>query len=280
MRRLWKLCALLLAFALLLSLCACAKPEENQDDSKNEPVSTQDVAPESDEPTPETEEPNSETQETEEVWTPGGPVEAKVSTGYEGTSTITGSDDKEYTRSYSLPVIEMPGPYIEALNAEIAEFANKYSRSNITYEYYFAHQFLTVIVTMCSADGNTDSDSYGIEAYKVYTVDIEKCRLATAEEILAVAGLTWDEFWEKNIVAQMAEFYNNRYGYSFDGLSDEYQDEDNVREGTRVANEYAMETDYINSPAPFFGKDGSLYAFGYTYQIAGEFGYSSLVPLE
>lgn len=269
---------------MLLSLCACAKPEENQDDSKNEPVSTQDVAPETDEPTPETEEPNRETQETEEVWTPGGPVEAKVSTGYEGTSTITGSDGKEYTRSYSLPVIEMPGPYIEALNAEIAEFANKYSRSNITYEYYFAHQFLTVIVTMCSADGNTDSDSYGIEAYKVYTVDIEKCRLATAEEILAVAGLTWDEFWEKNIEAQMAEFYNNRYGYDFDGLSDEdkayYWNEDNARACTQEVNEYGMREDYMDSPAPFFGKDGSLYAFGYTFQIAGAGAYDSLVPLE
>lgn len=264
------LCAL--AAVLVLSLCACG-PQEAAEPSAELPTepSTMSAPLTTEAPTqPPTTEPEITEPETTEEWLPDGPVEPEVITAYSGTA-ITERKPPE-TCTFSVPRIVMPGPYIEEINREIKErfYDDSVSYGYSKYESYVCGNYLTVIITHTNSMLGLDT----IEGYDVYTVNIEKCRPATREEILEAAGVTEEEFLEKNVAAQIKAYYDNRYGYDFSYL--EYVDEENVTACTWSL----LNMESVPKPYPFFGKDGSLWAYGMTYQPAGVGFYASLVPLE
>ena len=275
MKKLKSVLFCLLAAVLVLSLCACG-PQEAAEPSAELPTepSTMSAPPTTEAPTePPTTEPEITEPETTEEWLPDGPVEPEVITAYSGTAIWPGKPSKECT--FSVPRIVMPGPYIEKLNDEIREtfFVNAEDYIVSNYRSYVCGNYLTVIMTYkyCWV-GESD-----IEAYTVYTINIEKCRPATREEILEAAGITEEEFLEKDIAAQVKAYYDNRYGYDLSLFS---FDEAHVESETKyLANKNVEET---GQPLtyPFLGEDGSLWACGLTYQPAGQGSYLSLVPLE
>ena len=275
MKKLTSVLFCLLAAVLVLSLCACG-PQEAAEPSAELPTepSTMSAPPTTETPTePPTTEPQITEPENTGEWLPDGPVEPEVITAYSGTAIWPGKPSKECT--FSVPRIVMPGPYIEEINREIKEcfYDDSVSYDYSRYESYVCGNYLTVIIySHISATGDAAE-----EEYTVYTIDIEKCRPATREEILEAAGVTEEEFLEKNIAAQVKAYYDNRYGYDLSILG---FDEAHVESATRdLANKNVEKT---GQPLafPFFGEDGSLWACGLTYQPAGQGSYFSLVPLE
>ena len=275
MKKLKSVLFCLLAAVLVLSLCACGPQEAAEPSAElpTEPPATS-APPTTEAPTePPTTEPEITEPETTEEWLPDGPVEPEVITAYSGTA-ITERRPPE-TCTFSVPRIVMPGPYIEEINREIKEcfYDDSTFYDYSKYESYVCGNYLTVIIySHISAPGDAAE-----EEYTVYTIDIEKCRPATREEILAAAGVTEEEFLEKNIAAQVNAYYDNRYGYDLSFFS---YDEAHVEGATRVlANKNVEET---GQPLtfPLIGEDAHIWACGLTYQPAGQGFYLSLVPLE
>ena len=266
MKKLTSVLFCLLAAVLVLSLCACG-PQEAAEPSAELPTepSTMSAPPTTETPTePPTTEPEITEPETTEEWVPDGPVEPEVITAYSGTVISTVFGEQECT--YSVLRIEMPGPYIEEINNEIREryYENADGYAYSRYRSYVCGNYLTVVITRKSCMIESKE-----EGYDVYTINIEKCCPATREEILETAGMTEEEFLEKAFAAQVKAFYDNRYDYDYSQIG--WPEPDIVEEYTR---------DLLDDAFPFFGEDGTLWAYGMTLQAAGQGCYPSLVPLE
>lgn len=253
-----------LAAILALTLCACASvttpAPSSEDATSTESNSASETSTEpSSASAPSTESVSVATEPSAtEEWKPDGPVEAKVVTAYEG-STPAAVGELECT--YSLPRIEMPGPYIAAVNDEITqtfyENAKEYAYSK--YDAYVTGNFLTVIISSFSV---YPSDS-NVEEYTIYTINIEACRLATEDELLSAAEMTKEEFTEAARAALLDAFLE----YNGASAQDSYEYAEYVTD------------EYLSRAFPYFASDGTLWAHGIVCTLGGSGQCNAVVPL-
>lgn len=208
-----KLICLLLALALAAALFACGSPEPSIDSQDNLSSST---PPETDPPADSTEPPSSSESTTEPsedpTELPDEPparvsVENQVDYTPDGdvTANVVDAVNTEFTDMNGiacvciLPKIELPGPNIEAINAEILADYSGYiiSDQSRTFEYQKIHykwavkgDILSVVVMPEGSIYAGGEEGYGYQAApSVYNISISKCRLISNEEVYAASGI-------------------------------------------------------------------------------------------
>ena len=211
-----KLICFLLALALLSSLWACATVPVDETQGTEPPVSS--APPETDPPTETTEpstEPPTETDPPETEPAPTEPERVSVDNQVDYTpegevvpnvvdavnlSYMKYPDEIEYV--CILPEIQLPGPNVEAINAEIlADYKVFYEipegkeqpianpSRKISYKWAVNGDILSIVI-LCGTHKDVSSiEAYGCTRTSVYNISISKCRLLSKEEVYAASGI-------------------------------------------------------------------------------------------
>lgn len=200
-----KLICLLLALALVGALVACGPAEaptepdlnasqptetEPQDDPTEPPTETE---PSEDPTEPPTEPAERVSVDNQVDYTPEGEVTANVTDAL----NVTYTDKNGVECVCILPKIELPGPNVEAINAEILADYSGYIREdagflyrNIYYKWAVKGDILSVVIVPDESSHTGGERGYGYYgSATVYNISISKCRLISNEEVYAAAGI-------------------------------------------------------------------------------------------
>lgn len=183
---------------------------------------------------------------------------------------------------YSIPLIDLPGDYIETVNSEIydtlypiaqdsmdeiAEYGYPMTSGGVSYQWSVNGDILSVVI--CNL---YYPDFSGGEEYFIYNISISEQTEVTKEALLDSVGLTLSEY---NDLAGRA-LYSNAYR----SLSMVVE---NNQSGITFANEILSRTisqTNIDETRPFLDDNGCLNLIGLVYSPAGADAYYHRINLE
>ena len=265
------LCALLLLLALLLSGCGAAVPT----DEPSEPPRTDEVI------TKATQAPTTEAltmpAETE-------PIQRE--------NLVTEAYRDEYTRSdgvvvlHSIPKINLPGEYVEEVNETLRELYDGQQNDEgvlpwtepYSYEDYVFGDILSVVVRNASVFQIEDRQGFDIAgSYLVYTMHISDGSQVTLEEILKLAGVTEEEFYQRVAVAAGDACCT----YVPAELIEEQLAEDDPA-STFIVQQFrrSISEEFVSKAIPYFNEAGELWFAADICHIAGAGDHMVLRPYE
>ena len=295
-----KLICLFLALVMMTSLWACTNAPENQDDSQETPGSSEpstEVPTELENPTePSTEAPTKSTEpsvdlptdpqrvsvENQVDYTPEEPVTANVTDAV----NIQYKDKYGNSGSLKLPKIELPGPNIEAINAEILSDYSDFARSeddsremnysDVYYRWGIHGDILSVVIIGGGSafDGGWE-DHGGCDLFSLYNISISKCRLVSNEEVYAASGM---ENVKTRVLHAITSFGGEWRGKDADAIEVFF----NSPEGGINLECFAEEISDANfeKAIPFFNEDGVLCVMGYITTFIGSGGFWGIIRVD
>ncbi|MBQ7870651.1 MAG: hypothetical protein IJ357_00730, partial [Oscillospiraceae bacterium] len=177
-----------------------------------------------------------------------------------------------------LPEIQLPGPNVEAINAEIlADYKAYYEIPEgeeqpaqnplwkITYKWAVKGDILSVVILKGTHLDVMSIEEYGCNSASVYNISISKCRLVSNEEVYAAAGITDAQTRVLHAAASFAgEWYlSNPQPEVFLGGEDL----------AVMMFEQNISQENFDEAKPYFNEDGELCALAYvnTFIGAGRF---------
>ena len=281
-----KLICLLLALSMTTLLFACnTTPEEQELDAP--PVSTEPStqAP-TEKPTEPTEELHAEPQrvslENQVDFTPDEPVTANV------TDAVNIQYKDKYGKSGSLilPKIELPGPNVESINAEILNDYGDFARSeddsremnysNIYYKWGVHGDILSVFIVGGGSvfDGGWD-DYGGCDLYSVYNISISRCRLVSNEEVYAASGM---ENIKTRVLHAIASYGSQWRGKDADAVENFYSEPDTGWSLECLKEE--LKDENFEAAVPYFNEDGKLCVMGRVFTFVGRGDFWAMLVLD
>lgn len=189
-----------LVLSLLLSGCGAVVPTEGSVEPPRTDVGTTEA----------TQAPTTEAPTTEGATVP---AETEPITR---EKLVTEAYRDEYTRSdgvvvlHSIPKINLPGAYAEEINETLRELYDGQQDDEgvlpwtepYSYEDYVFGDILSVVVRNASVFQIEDRQGFDIAgSYRIYTLRISDGSQVTLEEILKLAGVTEEEFYQRVAVA-------------------------------------------------------------------------------
>lgn len=295
-----KLICLLLALAVAASLFACTNNPDRQENTQALPTDSQPSTEPSSEleapAEPSTETPTVPPEPTAEL--PEAPervsVDNQVDYSPEGAviPDVTDAVNVQFKDKYGnkgslkLPKIELPGPNVETINAEILNDYSDYIRSeddsretshyNIYYEWGIHGDILSVLI-VCSGsvfDGGWE-DHDGCDRFSLYNISISKCRLVSNEEVYAASGM---ENAKIRVLHAIASFGGEWRGKDADTIDVFYNDPES---GWGLQCFQAELTDENFAEAiPYFDEDGELCVMGTVYTFIGGERFWGMIELD
>ena len=157
--------------------------------------------------------------------------------------------DTTLRSTFHIPVIELPGPKVEAINQEILRDYREPFETDVCavdYEWTVQGDILSLVIMGTNSDGK-------ILAHSVYNISVSKCRLLENAEVYAAAGV--ESFQVKHAVTMgiMTALSMEDYDKYFAGQSDA------MYTARRLA---AYQTDAMwNAFEPYFDADGEFCVF-------------------
>lgn len=289
-----KLICLLLALAIAASLFACnTKPAEEE---INDPTPSTEPSTELENPTESTEPTEVSTEPSELLPTEPQRVSVENQVDFTPEETVTpnvvDAVDVEYEDKYGnrgsleLPKIELPGPNIEAINAEILSDYSDFIRSpddsremnysDVYYEWGIHGDILSVLIVCGGSvfDGGWE-DHDGCDRFSLYNISISKCRLVSNEEVYAASGM-------ENVKTRVLHAITS-FGGEWRG-----KDERTIEVFFPAADDslsiqcFAEEISDANfeKTIPYFNEDGELCVMGYVTTFIGSGGFWGMIEVD
>ncbi len=209
--------------------------------------------------------------DNQEDYSPAGEVTANVVDALNEAYTI---DQVEYSRV--LPRIELPGPNVEAINAEILrDYTSDYytvNYTNIYYQWAIKGDILSVVIIGGGSMFAGGWEDYGCDAFSVYNISISKCRLLKDEEVYAYAET--DEATVLNAIVQYGAQWKGR---DAEGKKLFFGNPNNSNEIASI--EETISHENFLKAKPYFDAQGNLWVMGYVVTNIGGGGFYGFVPV-
>lgn len=282
-----QIAVLLYILCLLCLFCACSKQESPstsdtiseavKSDSATESTTASSTAESTAPPTssevpiePQVTEVSPENQVD---FTPTGDVVANVTDALNETYEIGGT---VYSRR--LPYIDLPGPNVEAINAEIMRVYTsdfyKYNYTNLYYHWAVKDDILSVVIVGGGSMHDGGWEGYGCDAFSVYNISVSKCRLLSHDEVYAASGfadvktrvlhaiVSYGAEWKgRNEDSRTVFFGTPNYAHTITTIEEELSEESFER------------------AVPYFDESGQLCVMGYVVTNIGAGGFYGFVPV-
>ena len=269
-------CAMLLLFAFLLSACGAVVPSEES----VEPPRTDEVTTEA------TQAPTTEAPTTEGATVPAEtePITRENVVTEAHRDVYTWTDGSEYLHVF--PKINLPGEYAEEINTKFQKWYDKQQKKDgvlqlacdCSYEFYVFEDILTVVYRESTPEAIHVEDGFDIaDEYRVYQLHISDGSPVTTEEILRLAGVTEEDFYQRVAVGTGNAFCVDMASF----LARVFSPDDPAAPAAAVPwfNDTIGE-DYVHQAVPYLKDDGTLWFAGYVRQVAGASYFMVLLPYE
>lgn len=265
-----KLCALLCTFSLIFALSGCRGSESTPSAPETVPSTTAATVPEiqpaaSVETVPET---TPETEPIENVNFTDLSLEDCVKTGYEQVGSYTDDVGNEWAYGYYLPKVLLDCSGAREINQDILSQAQAKAEENLEdakqglsltiYRMDYTAFLKEGILSMMVQQEYTSGDYI---AYTAYNLNLSTGKLAKFEDILALYGLTEDDYLA--LAAEKAEAdYLTKYGdgSNFSDRPDMYELYTTQLARTKTENDFR---------SVFIAPDGKLNVIINSYSLAG-----------
>lgn len=221
-----------------------------------------------------------EPESTKPVSTEAMPAEP-VTDAYRGEWTATTGE----TYTYAIPKIDLPGEYTEKVNDKIfALYREKLSdegelrlAADYSYESYVCGDLLSVVLRIAYPEQLTQGEDFSVASqHYVYTLHLSDGSEATPEEVLTLAGVAPEEFYE-HVSAALGNAFC--LSLSEDLLQDCLSDDTPTSpEAVLPWFSDTISVDNAKAALPYLNENGELFFVGTVYQIAGAVSHTRLLP--
>ena len=271
----------------LCLFCACAKQTSPPiTDTTSEPTApsnstapttinttTESTAPSTSTETPTEPQVTEVSPEHQVDFTPTGEVVANVVDAVSETFEFYGN-----IHSLRLPYIDLPGPNVEAINAEIVRKYTsdyyKYSYTNTYYHWTVKDDILSVVIVGGGSMHDGGWEGYGCDAFSVYNISVSKCRLLSHDEVYAAGDIadvktrvlhaivSYGAEWKGREESARTVFFGAPdYAHTITTIEEELSEESFAR------------------AVPYFNESGQLCVMGYVVTNIGAGGFYGFVPV-